>query len=54
MLFAAFENNAHFIIFLILMVVGFGKIGSWIKSNAALKGAAKKGLIAVIGRMFGM
>ncbi len=46
MLFATFENNAHFIIFLVLMVVGFGKIGTWLKGNPALR----KGLFWIIFR----
>jgi hypothetical protein len=53
MLFAQFSNNAHFIIFLVLMVVGFAKIGTWLKGNDAAKGVAKKGLLALIARLFG-
>ena len=53
MLFAAFENNAHFIIFLVLMLIGASKIGSWVKSNDAVKGAAKEGLFAFLARIFG-
>jgi len=37
MLFAAFENNFQFIIFLILMVVGTSKICTVLKTNGTLR-----------------
>jgi hypothetical protein len=52
MVFAAASGNFSFIIFLIVMIVGFAKMGSVIKNNDVLKGAAKKGLFSLIGGIF--
>jgi hypothetical protein len=37
MVFAAASGNFSFIIFLIVMIVGFGKMGTLLKGNATLR-----------------
>ncbi|MGH7173466.1 MAG: hypothetical protein ACRELG_24555 [Gemmataceae bacterium] len=40
-----------FILFVIIMVMGMRQWCKWLKGNAVLRGAAKKGALSILGRL---
>jgi hypothetical protein len=46
------EPNYHFLILVIMFIVGGGQICKWMKGSDTAKGLAKKGLFYALSRMF--
>jgi hypothetical protein len=54
MLFAESESSGNFgfLFFVLIMVMGTRQICKWFKGNEALRGAAKKGGLWTLGKIF--
>ncbi len=52
MLLAESSGNFGFLIFMLIMVLGIWQWCKWLKGNDALRGAAKKGGIAILRNLF--
>lgn len=52
MLFASSTSSFGNLVFLLLIGVGFMKMGKLLSGNGAVKGAVKDGMLGILGRMF--
>lgn len=52
MLFASFTGDFGTLAFLLLIGVGFMRMGRLLSGNGAVKGAVKDGMFNILGRMF--
>jgi hypothetical protein len=52
MLFAESSGGGGAILVIIILALGLRKICTTIKTNEPLRGAAKRGVLSVLGRMF--
>ena len=46
------DQGTSFVLFLVVMALGFQQWGKWLGGNKVIGSAAKKGAINVIGRLF--
>ncbi len=49
---ASESNPIGFLIVLFLMLMGIRQWGIWLKGNSIVGGAAKKGVLNILGRLF--
>ncbi len=49
---ASESNPIGFLIVLLLMLMGIRQWGIWLKGNSIVRGAAKKGVLSILGRLF--
>lgn len=52
MLFASSSSSFGNLVFLLLIGVGFMRMGKLLSGNGAVKGAVKDGALSILGRMF--
>ena len=52
MLFASLSESVGSLIAVIILTVGFMRMGKVLTGNKAVKGAARDGLLSVLGRIF--
>jgi uncharacterized membrane protein YecN with MAPEG domain len=49
---ASESNPIGFLIVLLLMLMGIRQWGIWLRGNSIVRGAAKKGILSILGRLF--
>ena len=46
------SNPIGYLIVLFLMLMGIRQWGIWLRGNSIVRGAAKKGVLSILGRLF--
>jgi uncharacterized membrane protein YecN with MAPEG domain len=49
---ASESNPIGYLIVLFLVVMGIRQWGIWLRGNSIIRGAAKKGVLSILGRLF--
>lgn len=49
---ASESNPVGFLIVMFLMLMGIRQWGIWLRGNSIIGGAAKKGVLSILGRLF--
>ncbi len=52
MIFASMSESFGSLIAMLILIVGFMRMGKFLAGNKAVKGAARDGLFSILGRIF--